>query len=39
MKRSLLGEKFVTEYKATDGVEIEDTCVVDVDKAMNWQKK
>ncbi len=38
VKRSLLHEQFVQEHKTTDGVETQDTCVVNVDTAVNWQK-
>ena len=38
VKRSLLCEKFVEEHETTDGIETEDTWVVNVDTAVNWQK-
>lgn len=39
VKRSLLQEPFVKEHLTTDGIEMKDqTCVVDVDTAVNWQK-
>ena len=38
VKRSLLHEQFVQEHQTTDGVETQDTCVVNVETTVNWQK-
>ena len=38
VKRSLLGEEFEDQHLTTDGVDTHDTCVVNVDTAINWQK-
>ena len=38
VKRSLLHEAFEGDHKTTVGVETEDTCTVNVDTAVNWQK-
>ncbi len=39
VKRSLLHEKFVHTHETTDGIEtVDQTCVVNIDTAVNWRK-